>query len=165
MNNFHWLTGVVIPYANMALFLFLAIKILKGPFLGALTGKRNDFVSKLKEANLAKEEAEKRYRELSQKMSSLTAEIEEIKSKARRQGEEEASRLLEEAETLASHLRKEADRVSKNELEKARDYLRSELLKGVKKEVLSQLEKELDIDRQKQLVHDQFGSLNSLKGV
>ena len=164
MENFNWITGAVIPYANLALFLFLAVKIFKGPLLGALSGRKQEYVDQLREANKAKEEAEAKHKELSDKLSRLNAEVENIKTKAKSQAEQEAQKIVADAERLAAHLSTEAQRIADTEVAKAKATLRDELLKGVREKVVTKISAELDLDKQKSLFKSQLNSMSTVKG-
>ena len=164
MENFNWITSVVIPYTNLALFLFLLVKIGKDPMLGAITGRKTSFEQQLKEANAAKEEAQAKHKELSEKLSKLSTEVSEIKNKAKSQAEAEAQKIVKDAETLAAHLTKEAQRIADAEVAKAKSVLRDEILKGVKEKVVGKISAELDLEKQKALFNKQLGSMTSLKG-
>ncbi|SME91148.1 ATP synthase F0 subunit B [Pseudobacteriovorax antillogorgiicola] len=164
MENFNWVMGAVIPYANLAIFLFLAVKVFKGPLMGALSGRKDEYVSQLKEANRAKEEAEAKHRDLSEKLAKLNDEVAEIKARAKSQAELEAKKIISDAETLAAHLTNEARRIADAEVAKAKATLRDEILSGVKEKVVSRIKAEMTLDRQKSMFSEQLKNISQAKG-
>jgi len=159
VENFDWITGALIPYLNLSLFLFLAFKIFKGPLLGALSIRRDDYVQQLAEANRVKDEAEAKHKELSEKLAKLSREVESIKDKAKLQAEAEASKIIAEAEALAQHLKAEAQKIASAELEKAKAGLRHEIISGVRENVVSRIQAELSGEKQKSIFNAQLSSL------
>jgi F-type H+-transporting ATPase subunit b len=159
MEGFNWLLGFVFPYINLALFLFLATKFLKPSLASAVVKRHEQYQSSIKEANLAREAAERAKKELDQKLANLTEEIERIKANAKKQAEDEAQRIVSQAEQLANHLKTEAQRIAQAEVEQAKAVLRNDILHQVHSNIVTKLRTELDGSQQKSIVRNQLKSL------
>lgn len=153
MEGFNWITGVVFPYLNLILFLFLLVRVLKGPLISAISNRHLQYTQAMQEANQAKEEAERRSRELEAKLAGLDAEIAEIRNKSIKQAEEEAAKIVAHAEQLANHLREEARKIAASEVEQARRALREEILQQVKSNITNKVRSDLGAAQQVDLIH------------
>lgn len=164
MENVHWLTGIVFPYLNLALFLFLAVKFLKKPMLGAIGSKKQEYLELLKEANKAKEEALLKHEALQLQLEKMDSELEEIKEKAKSQAELEAAKIVESAHALAHHLKQEAKRIAEAEVELARKEIQEEIISSVQDKVVEKIKEQLSAEKQQALFISQVKALDSLGG-
>ncbi|MBN1380655.1 MAG: ATP synthase F0 subunit B [Deltaproteobacteria bacterium] len=90
------------------------------------SGRRENLRISLDEAIAAKEEAEKKYQELSEKLDKATGEITDIAEMIRTQGEAEKERIIEDAKKAAEKIREDAQRRVEQEFKKASNQLRAE---------------------------------------
>lgn len=155
-------TGVIAPYVNLAIFLVLATLMLKGPIKNALAAKREAYEDLVRKAKAAKEEAEKRNRELQERLVQLDKEVEAIQVKAKAQAEQEARQVVANAEALAEHLKKEARRIAEAEIAAAKHELQREIIAEVQKATVEQLKAALDDNRQHQVIQKDLNSLGQI---
>ena len=163
MEQFDWIKGFVLPYANFAIFLFLAFKFFKAPLRNILSAKRSDFEEVLKEANKLKLEAEEQSEKLKVRLGQLDEEVEDIRRKAQVQADSEAKEIVKSAEELAEHIRQEAVRMAEAEIKRARQTLQSEILAEVKKNVEAKIRQDVDEAKNKDIVNLKMKSLSSLR--
>ncbi|RYZ54169.1 MAG: hypothetical protein EOP07_16450 [Proteobacteria bacterium] len=163
MENFDLLNSFIFPYVNLAIFLVLAVLILKKPLQGALTGKREAYLTMLDRANTAKEEAERKQRELEARLKSLDAEMSRIRNEVKEAAEQEAKAILVSAEQLAEHLKREARRIAEAEVTAAKEEIRGEILNLVRQKTAEELARTLDDSRQHKIVQQSLNSLTGLK--
>ncbi len=156
MEGFNWLTGFVFPYVNLAIFLFLFVKLFKDPLKTSFSGKKADFVKALEEANSAKEEAMAKQKELNDRLAALDSELEGMRSRAKAQAEDEARRIVEHASSLADNLKKEAERIAQTEVANARREMREDIIESVRKQVAARLKTELDGAKHLEVVRKQL---------
>jgi len=156
VEGFNWITGFLFPYMNLALFLYLLVKVLKGPLSGAINRRYEQYNQTLQEANLLKEEAERRSRELETKLTGLDAEIAEIHDRAKRHAEEEAAKIISQAKKLAANLQQEAHHIAATEVQQAREALRSEILQQVRSNIVDKIHSEFGQTQQVELIHKQL---------
>ncbi|NRA65767.1 MAG: ATP synthase F0 subunit B [Pseudobacteriovorax sp.] len=139
MEDFNIITGVVIPYTNLAIFLILGNKFLKKPIVNAIAARKTDYVKLLEVANQSKAEAEAKHKELSDRLAQLDSEMESIKTNIVDQANKEADKLIEDAKRLASHIKTEASRIASSEVELARKEIQDEIIESVHSEVVNQV--------------------------
>ncbi len=96
------------------------------PIIRGLKGRREKIAADLEQARSAREEAEAKFREYDQKLSRAAAEIEEVQTALRREGEMERDRILAAAREMAEKIRREAEKAAANEIARARSELREE---------------------------------------
>lgn len=89
-------------------------------------GRREGIRSSLQEAQAAKEEAEKKYKELSDKLDKATGEINDISEMIQAQGLAEKERIIEDAKKAADKIKEDAERRIEQEYNKAINQLRAE---------------------------------------
>ncbi len=164
MENVNWLTGIVFPYLNLIIFLILAVKFLKGPLLGMISGKKEEYLQMVQVANSAKQEALEKHEALQKKLNDLSAEVDEIRNRATKQAEQEAEKIIANAHALAKHLKTEAKRIAEAEVEMARRELQDEIIAGVQNKVIEKIQQQFGSDKQKALFLSQVKTLDTIGG-
>ncbi|HEX9023751.1 MAG TPA: ATP synthase F0 subunit B [Geobacteraceae bacterium] len=121
MKDFFWR---VINFAMLAALLIWGMRKAK---VGQLLADRQAGIEKaLKEAVQARETAEKKYAEYSDKLSRATKEIDEIYASIKKEGELEKERIIAEAKDSAEKIKKQAEQTAAREVLKARAELQAE---------------------------------------
>lgn len=161
MDNFDWIKGFVFPYINFAIFLFLALKLFKKPLINMMANKKVEFERLVKEANRAKEEAEKKNAELTERLNRMDREIAEMSDKALKDAKERADDMVAKAELLANHLKEEARRMAEAELVRAKKALRAEIIAEAKAQTIKKIQTDLDDKSQANLVHKKITQLET----
>jgi F-type H+-transporting ATPase subunit b len=157
------LMGIILPYANFAIFLALAIYFFRKPAKAAAAKKREAYEKLLAESKAAHAEAEQRLAEMRARQAGLDKEIADLKATAQAAAEVEAAKIVGDAERLAEHLRQEARRIAQAEVDKARAALRQEIVESVREGVTQKLKAELTGDAQLTLVRSRIGDLKSIR--
>ncbi len=112
---------------NFALLAALVIWIIKKFKVGQLLADRQAGIEKaLKDAVQAREAAEKKYAEYSDKLSRATKEIDEIYASIKKEGELEKERIIAEAKVSAEKIKQQAEQTAAREVLKARAELQAE---------------------------------------
>ncbi len=155
--------GIIFPYANFAIFLVAAVYFFKNPLRKAALKRKEDFEKLASEAQAARTAAEEKLAELKVKQAALTKEIEEMLLVSKQTSESEATKIIAEAEHVAANMRDEAKRVATAEIEKARHFLRSEVVKAVQESVVAKVRSDLSSDEQKSIVHRRIEELKILQ--
>lgn len=163
MEHFDLLNSFIFPYVNLAIFLMLAVYLLKKPLQNALTSKREGYLAIVAKANKAKEEAELRQKELAAQLKQLDSEMSRIRQEVKESAEQEAKAILVSAESLAEHLKKEAHRIAEAEVTAAKEAVRAEILALVRQKTAEELMRTLDEGRQHQIIKQGLGALSSIK--
>jgi F-type H+-transporting ATPase subunit b len=124
----NWL-GYAMKVVNMIVlvgFLYwLLAKKIKEFFVGRQEGIRTT----LEQARIAKEEAEQKYKEYTEKLNKATEEIAGISDMIRAQGQAEKDRIIEDARKAAQKMKEDTQARVEQELKQAGNLLRAEAVK------------------------------------
>lgn len=159
MENFDFFQSLLFPYINLAIFLALAVFIFKKPILNALASKRVNYLAIVERANLAKEEAERKHRELDARLKGLDAELDKMRREVKTAADQEAAAILSSGQALAEHLKREAKRIAEAEIAVAKEEIRSEILEQVRQKTAEELKRTLDDNRQHQIIQTSLKDL------
>ena len=124
MKDFAWRC---LDFAVLAMIAVWAIK--KADVKGSLSARRTGIERALKEAVEAKEQAEKKFQEYSQRLDQANKEIETISANMKREGELEKERIIAEAKIAAARIQAQAESAAAQEVLKAKSELRAEAAK------------------------------------
>jgi F-type H+-transporting ATPase subunit b len=113
----------VINFTVLAVVLY---KFLAKPMQTFFVGRREEIIASLEEARRNKEEAEARYRELSQRLQNRDREFEEIRRTAAENAEKLKERMIAEAHEKAQKLEEKAKASIEQEVKQAREDLKRE---------------------------------------
>jgi F-type H+-transporting ATPase subunit b len=111
-------------FALLAGILIWALK--KGNVKGLLAARRTEVAKVLREAEEAREEAERKLVEYSEKLEKATREIDEIFAAIKQEGEAEKARIIQEAKAAAERIRQQAKVATHQEIQQARASLQAE---------------------------------------
>ena len=121
MKDFMWRC---IDFAALVAIVVWAFK--KADVKGNLAARRENIEKTLQEAIAAKEAAEKKFAEYSQRLDAANKEIEVISANMKREGELEKERIIAEAKEAAARIKAQAEAAAEQEVLKAKDELRAE---------------------------------------
>ena len=147
MKDFGW------RVLNFALLAAIVIWIMKKANVKALLADRRSGIEKaLKEAVQARDAAEKKYAEYSDKLSKATEEIDEIYASIKKEGEMEKERIIAEAIVSAEKIKDLAEQAAAREVLKARAELRAEAARLAVQLAEQNLREKVGSDDQNRLV-------------
>lgn len=129
----------------MAILYKLGWAKLKSFFLG----RREEIKTTLEEAIKAKEEAEKKFKEYSDRLDKATGEITQISDMIKSQGQAEKEKIIESAKVSAAKMKEDAQARMEQDLKSAGNLLRAEATElsiKMAEEVLEKSVKEKDHD-------------------
>jgi len=132
----------------------LLVYFVRKPIRQGLAGRRDGIEKALREAETAKAGAEAKFAEYDRKLSKAAAEIEEIQTALRREGELERERTLANAREMAEKIKQEAEKSAANEVAKARAELRQEAARMAIAMAEDMLKRNFTSDDQKRLVSE-----------
>lgn len=119
-TDFFWKT---LDFVVLVVFLYwlLAAKIKE-----FFVGRRKDIKESLEKSNEQKADAERKFKEYSEKIDKASAEIDGIFEMIKAQGVAEKQKIIEDAEKIAKKMKEDAQMRTQQELKKASDQLRAE---------------------------------------
>ncbi|HLO25995.1 MAG TPA: ATP synthase F0 subunit B [Geobacteraceae bacterium] len=121
MKDFMWR---VIDFAALLALVIWALK--KANVKGTLAARQAAIEKALQEAVAAKEAAERKFAEYSDKLAAANKEIDDIYSVIRAEGEAEKVRIVAEARVMAEKIKEQATQSADQEILRARTELRVE---------------------------------------
>ncbi|KAF0220846.1 MAG: F-type H+-transporting ATPase subunit [Geobacteraceae bacterium] len=121
LKDFGWR---VLDFAVLVAIAVWALK--KANVKGVLADRQAGIAKALKDAVEARESAERKYAEYSDKLAKANKEIDEIQAAIRQEGEAEKARIIAEAKVTAEKIREQAKLAAGQEVVKARAELREE---------------------------------------
>ena len=147
---------------NFILMVGLLAYFVTKPIRKGLKTRRDEIEKTLADARTAKEAAEAKHREYSQKLAKATEEIATLTEAIRRDGELEREKILAAAKQLAVKIEKEADNKAFSVVAKARIELREEAARLAVELAEDMLKKQVSADDQKRLVDEYMQKVGEL---
>lgn len=129
------------------------------PVRDFFANRREGIISSLEEAKRAKEDAEGRYRELSQRLANRDQEFEEIRKSALENAEKVRDEIIAEAHERARRMEEKAKESIAQELKKARESLKREAAELALKLSEERLKKEITSGDHKRFVNEYIAGL------
>lgn len=114
---------------NFAIVVGILVYFLTKPLKKGLAGRREEIEQALAEAEKVKQEAEAKFAEYDQKLATANAEIAEISTAIKREGELEKERILASAKEAAVKIEQDAEKAAALEVAKARTELQTEAVR------------------------------------
>ncbi|MBN2438393.1 MAG: ATP synthase F0 subunit B [Deltaproteobacteria bacterium] len=122
-------------------------------------GRHERIRTALAEAVIAREEAEKKFREYDAKLNKATGEIDEIARMIRTQGLAEKERIIADARKAAEEMKEDTRARMEQEFKKARQELRIEAVRLSTQMAGELLRKDIKADDHEALVNDYIGKV------
>lgn len=132
------------------------------PIRKGLKDRTEEIAKTLADAQAAKEAAEAKHREYSEKLAKATEEIAVIADSIRREGELEREKILSAAKDLAVKIEQEADNKAASVVARARIELREEAASLAVELAEDMLKKQVSADDQKRLVDEYMQKVGEL---
>jgi F-type H+-transporting ATPase subunit b len=114
---------------NFAIVVGILVYFLAKPLKKGLAGRRDDIAAALAESEQVKLAAEAKFAEYDQKLATANAEIAEISTAIRREGELEKEKIIASAREMAVKIEQEAEKAAALEIAKARKELQTEAVR------------------------------------
>lgn len=132
------------------------------PIRKGLKDRTAEIEKTLADAQAAKEAAEGKHREYSEKLAKATEEIAVITNSIQREGELEREKIIAAAKDLAVKIEEEADSKASSVVAKARIELRAEAANLAVELAEDMLKKQVNADDQKRLVDEYMQKVGEL---
>lgn len=147
---------------NFTLMVGLLAYFVTKPIRKGLKGRSEEIEKTLADAQAAKEAAEAKHREYSEKLAKATEEIAGIAESIRREGELERDRIVSAAQEMAAKIEKEAENKASSVVAMARTELREEAARLAVDLAEDLLKKQVSADDQKRLVDEYMQKVGEL---
>jgi F-type H+-transporting ATPase subunit b len=124
----NWL-GYAMKVVNMVVLVGFLYWLLAQKIKEFFVGRQESIKATLEQARVAKEEAEQKYKEYSEKLEKATEEIAGISEMIKAQGLAEKERIIEDARKAAEKMKEDTQARVEQELKQAGNLLRAEAVK------------------------------------
>jgi F-type H+-transporting ATPase subunit b len=114
---------------NFAIVVGILVYFLAKPLKKGMAGRREEIAAALAESEQVKLAAEAKFAEYDQKLAAASAEIAEISSAIKREGELEKEKIIASARETATKIEQEAEKAAALEIAKARKELQTEAVR------------------------------------
>jgi F-type H+-transporting ATPase subunit b len=149
------LTDLLYRFINFTLLLIiLFVVIRKTAAKNFLATRREEIAKKMDDLQKEKEAAERRHRELEQKLKEFSAQKDEIIEQFRAEGVREKEKIIEEAGRRASQMLTQADLTIQREIQAARNRLRQQVVDAAARKAQDMISREIQESDHDQLVSD-----------
>jgi len=147
---------------NFVLMVGLLAYFVTKPIRNGLKGRKEEIEKTLADAEAAREAAEAKHKEYSEKLAKATEEIAGITESIRREGELERDKIISAATEMAAKIEKEAENKAAGVVAKARAELREEAASLAVELAEDLLKKQVSADDQKRLVEEYMQKMGEL---
>lgn len=113
---------------NFSLLVYLLRRFGKQPLSEFLVNRRREMEQAMAEAAAAKQKAEAKYKEYTDRLQTLDQELEKLRSDIERAAQEDKQRIVAEAEETARRLRRETESLIDQHARALRDAMRHEMV-------------------------------------
>ena len=139
---------------NFALMVGILVYFVTKPIRKGLKERREGIEKALAEAEAAKQAAEAKHREYTEKLARATEEIKSIAASIRHEGEVERDKIIAAAREMAAKIEREAENKAAGVVANARAELREEAARLAVELAEDLLKKQVAADDQKRLVEE-----------
>lgn len=146
---------------NFGIWLALLFVMLRKPLSEFLRNRRASVVEGMEEAKRVKGEAEAKYKEYSERIENLDAELERLREEMRRAGIEEREKIVAEAEKKGERLREEARFLIAQQLKQLREDLTREAIEAAVRSAEEILRKGTTPQDQERLAQEYLGTMRT----
>lgn len=138
---------------TFVIFLLGLVRYLKKPLQIYLETRSNDIAKAINEANIARQQAEKRLLDYERRVVELDADLERLKADFIKQGEAEKKAFQASAEALSRQIALESEQTLKAEVQSAMQDLKKDMALRVIEVTQKQLEQGLNFGLSQKLKH------------
>ncbi len=148
---------------NFIALMIILIKFAAKPVGDALSGRRKQVKEELDSIEAKKAEAERSYKDFSDKLASVEKEVDQIVEKAIAQAEIEKVKIIERAEKAAEDIKRAAQMAVANEVTAARRMLKNDIADQAAVMAETLIMKNLTADDQVKIVEDYLSKVEAIQ--
>jgi F-type H+-transporting ATPase subunit b len=148
---------------NFIALMIILIKFGAKPIGDALSGRRKQVKEELDSIEAKKADAERSYKDFSEKLASVEKEVDQIVEKAIAQAEIEKVKIIERAEKAAEDIKRAAQMAVANEVTAARRMLKNDIADQAAVMAEALIVKNLTADDQVKIVEDYLDKVGAIQ--
>lgn len=145
---------LVAPTLNFTILVIVLVAVLRKPLKAMVANRQSLIKAQVAEAQAQKTDAERRYREFSQKLGAFEAEARTILERARHDGEALQAKIAKDARANADRIIKDAAATVEANIQEYRDRIRRETIAKAVEIAERMIRDRLSIDDQRRIVNE-----------
>jgi F-type H+-transporting ATPase subunit b len=157
------LKDLALRVMNFVALMIILVKFGAKPIGSALSGRRKQVRDDLESLEAKKAEAERSYKEFSEKLASVEKDVDQIVEKAIAQAEIEKAKIIERAEKMAEDIKRQAQMAVANEVTAARRMLKNEIADKAAVMAEALIIKNLTSEDQVKIVEDYLDKVGAIQ--
>ncbi len=157
------LKDLALRVMNFVALMIILVKFGAKPIGSALSGRRKQVRDDLESLEAKKAEAERAYKEFSEKLASVEKDVDQIVEKAIAQAEIEKAKIIERAEKMAEDIKRQAQMAVANEVTAARRMLKNEIADKAAVMAEALIIKNLTSEDQVKIVEDYLDKVGAIQ--
>jgi F-type H+-transporting ATPase subunit b len=152
----HGLIPQVVNFGALVVVLFV---FLRKPIKEMVAARRGAIKTQVDEARIQKEDAQKKYKEFSEKLARFESEARTVLEEAKRDGEALKAKIIADAKASADRMVKEADSLVQANVQEYKDHLRRETIAKAIELAEVIVKERLSSDDQRRIVNEYVGKV------
>jgi F-type H+-transporting ATPase subunit b len=150
---------LIAPTINFTILVLLLVYFLRKPVREMISSRHLSIKKFFEEAQLQKAEAERKYREFSEKLNAFEAEAKKILETARADGETLKNKIVKDAHATAERIIKETELTAKANIQDYKDQIRQETIDRAVTIAEKIIRERLSTEDQRRMVNEYVGKV------
>jgi F-type H+-transporting ATPase subunit b len=150
---------LIAPGLNFTLLVILLVYFTRKPVKEMVKSRRETIKTMVDEAAAQKAEAEKRFREFSDRLNTFESEAKAALDRAREEGEALKARIIKEAQASAERIIRDAESSASANLNETKDQIRRETIAKAVELAEKMIRDRLSSDDQRRIVDEYVGKV------
>lgn len=147
------------PTVNLIILVSVLFFVLRKPVKAMLLTRQHSIKSQVEEARLQKLEAEKRYREFSEKLVAFENEAQQILDRANAEAQAMKAKIISDARAAAERVLKETEATAQANIQDYKDQIRRETISKAVELAEKIIREGLSKDDQRRIVNEYVGKV------
>lgn len=153
------IADLISPTFNFIVLVGLLFYFLRKPVKDMVAGRQAAIKVQVEEAQLQRTEAQRRYKEFSEKLSMFEQEAKQTLEKARVDGETLKAKIIQDAQIAATRIIKDAEATAQSNIQEYKDQLRKETVEKAVELAERMIREGISRDDQKRIVTEYVGKV------
>ena len=147
------------PVVNFSLLIIILVYFTRQPVRDLVAGRQSLIKTEVEEAKAQKLEAQRRYREFSDKLKAFEAETKQILERAHIDAEAIKAKLVKDAHVTAERIIKDAESTALSNIQEYKDQIRRETIAKAVELAEKTIRDRLSTDDQRRIVNEYVGKV------
>lgn len=147
------------PTVNFLILVGLLTYLLRKPVKNMIAARREAVKSQVDEARQQKSDADKRYREFSDRLSAFESEAKQVLDRAHTDAEGLKAKIISDAQATAARIVKDAEATAQANTQEYKDQIRRETIAQATELAERMIRESLSKDDQRRIVHEYVGKV------